>query len=138
MSYYEALEAAGAKVFEFKEFGSYQGDWWAFVEYEGVIGWITGSYGSCSGCDAFEGEFWGGYENCDKHRWERDPDILSECHNCQSANAEYNKKLADFGRSYLSDMFTNENAITEASRYIEWDSDAVEMVAWIKAISEAN
>ena len=50
MSYCQALEAAGAKILQFKSFGSYQGDWWAKVEYNGEIGWVAGSYGSCSGC----------------------------------------------------------------------------------------
>lgn len=56
-SYEETLELAGATVHIFQEFGSYQGDWWARVTYNGVTGWVTGSYGSCSGCDAFHGEF---------------------------------------------------------------------------------
>ena len=57
MSYQEALEAAGATVHAFEFFGSYQGDWWAKVTYNGETGWVHGSYGSCSGCDAFEAEF---------------------------------------------------------------------------------
>ena len=35
MSYQMALEMAGATVLEYKEFGSYQGDWFAKVEYQG-------------------------------------------------------------------------------------------------------
>ena len=52
MSYELALEEAGAKVLEFQSFGSFQGEWWAKVEYNGEIGWVAGCYGSCSGCDA--------------------------------------------------------------------------------------
>ena len=40
MSYKNALKAAGAKVIEFKYFGSYQGDWVALVEYKGERGWV--------------------------------------------------------------------------------------------------
>ena len=55
MSYTVALEAAGATVRAYQEFGSYQGDWWARVVLpDGREGWVTSSYGSCSGCDALE------------------------------------------------------------------------------------
>jgi hypothetical protein len=64
-SYQAALEAAGAEVEEFKEFGSYQGDWWARVSFGGRRGWVTGSYSSYSGCDAFEAEF--GYGTSHDH-----------------------------------------------------------------------
>jgi len=57
MGYSESLEAAGAKVIAYEQFGSYQGDWGAYVELNGNKYIITGSYGSCSGCDAFEAEF---------------------------------------------------------------------------------
>lgn len=46
MSYREALEVAGATVVAFEEFGSYQGDWIAKVEYKGNIGWIKDYFGS--------------------------------------------------------------------------------------------
>lgn len=73
-------------------------------------GWVTGEYGSCSGCDAFEAEF--GWDA------EKDPD--------------YQSKLADFGRSYLDDMLTQEKAEKSASKNISWDSDAEKMVKFIK------
>lgn len=82
MGYQEALEAAGAEVILFQEFGSYQGTWLAKVNYHGETGWIEGSYGSCSGCDAFEAEF--DWNDKDK------PD--------------YQKRLAEFGESYLSSL----------------------------------
>ena len=43
MSYEKAMELAGAKVIEYKAFGSYQGDWWALVEYKDKKGWVNGS-----------------------------------------------------------------------------------------------
>jgi hypothetical protein len=52
-----ALELAGAEVLKYAEFGSYQGDWLAKVRYEGKEGWVNDYFGSCSGCDAFLGEF---------------------------------------------------------------------------------
>lgn len=79
MSYQSALEAAGVTVHDFKEFGSYQGEWVAYVTFEGETGFITGGYGSCSGCDAFESEFgWG-----------------------DDKEENYQQRLADFGRGYL-------------------------------------
>lgn len=79
MSYGAALIAAGCDVLECEYTGSYQGEWYALVRVDGEIGIVTGCYGSCSVCDAFEAEF--GYDEEDK------PD--------------YQERLADFGRSYL-------------------------------------
>src|SRR5574340_992130 len=120
MSYQEAMEAAGAEVVAFEQFGSYQGDWWAKVRYKGETGWVQGSYGSCSGCDAFEAEF-GWYEDaCDEHHRHQ-----TDCDACQEAAASYRQRLAEFGRSYLDDLLlTQGRAEEEAARYIEWDSKA--------------
>ena len=117
MSYEEAMTAAGANVLRFEQFGSYQGDWFALVQYNSETGWVHGSYGSCSGCDAFEGEFgWSDHER-----------------------ADYQERLADFGRGYLDGLLTQEQALAEARRYIEWDSDAADMVAFLEAhASEAQ
>lgn len=109
MGYQEALEAAGAIVLDFTKFGSYQGDWWAVVDYQGKRGWVNGSYGSCSGCDAFESEF--GWHDEDNQ-----------------------EKLAAFGKNYLDSLMNQDEAIKEASRYIEWDTDAQEMVAHIQKL----
>ena len=79
MSYGEALRAAGCTVLEFEEFGSNQGEWLALVEIDGERGVVEGSYGSCSGCDAFEAEF----------GWNDDE------------RGDYQERLADFGRGYL-------------------------------------
>ncbi len=43
MSYEMCLEKAGATVVAFQEFGSYQGEWFALVEYNGERGWVEGS-----------------------------------------------------------------------------------------------
>lgn len=82
MSYESALIAAGCKIVEFKNFGSYQGDWYAMVEVGGEKGILTGSYGSCSGCDAFEAELGWGDEK----------------------SGDYQKRLCDFGKTYLPAM----------------------------------
>jgi hypothetical protein len=109
MSYCEAMEAAGAEVLCYESFGSYQGDWWAKVTYEGNTFWVHGSYGSCSGCDAFEAEFWYCNEGtCDKHRYE---DEQPSCEKCRVAKEDFNTRLADFGKSYLvGGEYTQEEA----------------------------
>lgn len=132
MGYQEALEAAGAEVLEFEQFGSYQGDWWAKVRYEGQEGWVNGAYGSCSGCDSFEAEFGYGDEgHCEEHRYDDEGSV--GCPQCAATASLYAEKLADFGKGYLSDLCTQEEAEAEASRNIEWDHDAEEMLSWIKA-----
>ena len=87
MSYLAALEAAGAHVEAFVEFGSYQGEWVAKIGHDR---YIIGSYGSCSGCDTFEAEFgWDGDEKDD-----------------------YQQRLADFGKTYLDgEPYTKEQAL---------------------------
>lgn len=113
MGYQEAMEAAGAKVIDMVGFNDYQGTWYALVEYKGERGWVTGYYGSCSGCDAFEGEF----------EWNA------------SDGEDYQKRLADFGRGYLMHIMTNEEMLEEGKSYADdfWDTDAKEVVAYIEA-----
>ena len=112
MSYQQAIEAAGCDVIEFKEFGSYQGEWLALVIHDGEVGIIEGSYGSCPGCDAFEAEF----------GWE-DPGA---------------EKLKEFGETYLPALPIS-HYITQFEKRVsdwEWDSEAKEMldviIGWSK------
>lgn len=132
MSYQQAMEAAGAYVADFEEFGSYQGDWWAKVEFNGRTGFVRGYFGSCTGCDAFQGEFGYHEERCDEHRWKR-PEEFADCPSCKSKAASYQERLAAFGAEYLEDIQSAETAVMNASRNLDWDSDARAMVDWIKA-----
>lgn len=130
MSYQEALEAAGATVTHFDSFGSYQGDWLALVTYDGRTGWIKGSFGSCSGCDAFAAEF--GYEfdpQCDEHRYEADDPT---CLECLSRKALRQIKLAEFGREYLGQLLTQAEVEKEVSEHLEWDGDAKQLLDYVK------
>ena len=111
MSYREALVAAGAVVEQFEEFGDYQGTWYALVNVEGTRFWVNGSYGSCSGCDAFEAEF--GYND-------RDPE-----------------KLAKFGASYLADPLSQAQVEKMASANLEWDMEAQAVVDFLRKHSIA-
>jgi hypothetical protein len=131
MSYRESLEAAGAVVHHFKEFGSYQGDWWAKVVLEGREGWINGSYGSCSGCDSFKAEFgWDDEPQCADHRYGPE---AKDCQLCAAMAKVYQIKLAQFGKRYTDNVMTQEAAEKEAAANLEWDSDAADMFEWIKA-----
>lgn len=130
MSYEQALDAAGADIHAFQQFGSYQGEWWAKVTHNGGTGWINGSYGSCSGCDAFEAEF--GYDDLPKigeKFWKGDEYIEAE----ESDVAEYMKRLVNFGEVYLGTILSQEQAESEASRNLSWDSEARLMFDFIRA-----
>ena len=128
MSYHSALEAAGAEVHVFESFGSYQGDWWAKVTYKGQTGWIQGSFGSCSGCDAFEAEFDYSDTACDSHRYNEQPN----CEPCQVLKKAYEEKLAKFGEGYLDGIISQEAAEEYAGKHKDWDSEAEKMVAFLK------
>ena len=130
MSYEQALEAAGAKVLASERFGSYQGDWFALVEYEGRRGYVHGAYGSCSGCDDFEAEFDVDNEKCQKHRYDRDSPT---CAACDAAKVEYQRRLVEFGRDYLDQLLTQAEAEALASKNLAWDADAHEMLKWLKS-----
>jgi hypothetical protein len=125
--YSSALEAAGAVVHAFEHFGSYQGDWWAKVTYKGETGYVHGYYGSCSVCDAFEAEFGWNEESCETHAY----DPQRECPACDAAKAAHAEKLRAFGAEYLDVVLSKEAAVAEASKNLDWDSDAQEMVNWL-------
>lgn len=56
-SYEEVFErATGAEVIESRSFGSYQGDAVVVLQGNQGFGFAIYGYGSCSGCDALEGE----------------------------------------------------------------------------------
>jgi hypothetical protein len=117
MGYEVAMKAAGAEVHEYEQFGDYQGAWWAKVTYEGNIFWVHGSYGSCSGCDAFQSEFDYTDETCDEHRY---TDKQPDCLDCTNAKAAYDHKLAEFGRGYLTgNEWTQEEVEASITRDID-------------------
>jgi hypothetical protein len=132
MSYYDALQAAGATVHAFEQFGSYQGHWIAKVTWKGETGWIYDCYGSCSGCDAYEAEI--GYPNdgCDEHEYNHEAQqSCSLCANQKKANAQ---KLADFGKRYLDDMLLTQEQIEEKCKLDDsyHDDEDRRMLQWVK------
>lgn len=58
MSYERAYSGLVDIIFD-QHVGSYQGDWWAIVtaekDWDTHVGFISYGYGSCSGCDEWEG-----------------------------------------------------------------------------------
>jgi hypothetical protein len=113
MSYHDALEATGAIVHCMKKFGSYQGDWVAKItKLNGLTGWVHGSFGSCSFCDAFEREFY--YDDDDDEK------------------EDYHVRLRKFGERYLNDLYSYKEIMKIAEENADWDLDAEEMVKFIK------
>lgn len=106
--YDELLKVAGCKVIAYERFGSYQGDWIAKVEYEGKIGFIHDYYGSCSGCDALEGEF---------------------CYNEQTPL----KRVLEFALPYLKEIKSYDEVYMDISKEEYWDSEASKMQLWMEA-----
>jgi hypothetical protein len=134
MSYQNALSAAGAEIHEFKEFGSYQGEWFALVTYNGEKGWVQGCYGSCSGCDSFEAEFgWDDRETCNEHEYKGTDETRAACLGCQEAKARYTEKLAAFGRPYLEGLQPADTILKELDEQSRWDDESMEAAAWIRA-----
>jgi hypothetical protein len=129
MSYEKALEAAGAKVLAFEQFGSYQGDWWALVETDDHIGWVHDYFGSCSHCDAFESDFgYGAVFEVGEHMWDRNGSRVAT----EADVAPWREKLRAFGAAYLENILTQQEAEKLAAENIEWDGNAAEMLAFIK------
>lgn len=110
MSYKLTLEKAGAKVLDFESFGSYQGTWLAYVEFNNQKGIVRGYFGSCSYCDAFQSEF---ESDCNtpffneedskyySNEWE-DEEITKEEYDKFKIDLE--NKLKQFGLRYLGDI----------------------------------
>lgn len=138
MGYSETLEAAGAKVLDYKEFGNYQGDWAALVEYKGEKGIVFGSYGSCSGCDAFQAEF----DFSDEAPIEKDGKYYKTYWDDEEISksefdegiANYNKRLHDFGMDYLTAPLATKDTIEKniaALKEDDWfDDEKKEMYDW--------
>ena len=112
MSYRDSLEAAGAEVLQFAKFGDYSGQWFAKVRYNGETGWIQDWFGSCTMCDAFEAEF--GYE--------------------YDEDADYEERLANFGKRYLGTILPAEHYLPKIDEYANWDIESVEAAAWIRHV----
>jgi hypothetical protein len=141
MSYELALKAAGADVIDTHYAGSYQGTWGSVVIYNGKKGLVTGSFGSCSYCDAFQSEFenysWGSHEisyNAEKDVYTKDyGDTICTKEEYDAQQLEYQEKLSAFGQRYLhvvQDKFDVENQLANSSKDDWWDEERHELLNW--------
>lgn len=110
MGYSSALIAAGAEVVDFNTFGDWQGTWIAEVKYNGQHGYVVGFYGSCTGCDAFEAEFYSAYDEED---------------------ATYPERLKKFGESYLHNILTLEDVKHDYKDCEDWDHEGTAIKKWL-------
>lgn len=143
MGYQKALEAAGAVITEYKEFGSYQGSWFALLN-DGRL--VEGSYGSCSGCDAYQAEFdsWNSDDEIikqddgkyyrDNRYWDED-EVITEEEAAEQSKNNLNK-LKRFGQSYLNEAQTLDEALARYTVKVNdeyaWDEDK-EIFEWLQS-----
>ena len=130
MGYKEAMEAAGAEVLAYEEFGSYQGDWYAKIKFRDKVSWVQDCYGSCSSCDAFESDFQDSGHDCVDGEYNNPlyDEFLDDCEECQIVK----KKLIRFGREYIDQDLTYEDCVKKASENLDWDMDAQKIVDWLE------
>lgn len=141
MSYELALKAAGAEVIDTHYAGSYQGTWGAIVIYNGKKGLVTGSFGSCSYCDAFQAEFedydcvrdtieYDAEKNIYTKHW---GDTICTKEEYDAQQLEYQEKLSAFGQRYLhvvQDKFDVENQLANTSNDDWYDDEMSELLNW--------
>lgn len=141
MGYELALKAAGAEVIKTHYAGSYQGTWGSIVIYNGKKGLVTGSFGSCSYCDAYQREFENYEYTSDIIEYNQEKDIYTKhwgdtiCtkEEYDAQQLEYNEKLSAFGQHYLhvvQDKFDVENQLANSSRDDWWDEERRELLNW--------
>ena len=136
MGYRSAVEATGAIVHEYEQFGDYQGTWGMIVTHEGKRCLIMGAFGSCSGCDAFEAEF--GYN--DQPREENGKYYTNQYGNNEITKdqyddliSNYNERLSNFGKHYLEtvwDKWDIENRLKNISDDEWYDKEIKDLLNW--------
>jgi hypothetical protein len=135
-NYKKSLELAGANILEFERFGRHGWRWAAKIECDGIAGWVIGSEGTCSCCDAFLSEFefstHGCYpcpDQCDDYyspisnNW----DFRDGCKECQYMKS----KIAEFGKRYIGHVLSQEYAEAVTKEDADWCDDAQEMLDFI-------
>ena len=145
MSYQECLEAAGAEIIDTKYAGSYQGAWGSICNYNGEKILVVGSYGSCSGCDAFMAEFdyiLPYYDEDDNKYYKTKNDYWSdiECtkEEYEEKMNQYKERMVDFAQSYLTTPYRKEDIEREIDNMEKengeddyyWDYERLELFKW--------
>ena len=132
------LEKAGAEVLAFKEFGDYQGSWYALVKYKGETGIASGGYGSCSGCDSFQAEF--DWSSSDPHEIDgkyyksyyadADDEITKEEYDDLIKGQD--ERYAIFGEKYLRGLYDEQRAEKLRNKTDDdwFDSEELDIVNW--------
>lgn len=128
MSYETALKEAGAVVHAMRSFGSYQGNWFAFITYGKETGWVEGWYGSCDHCDSFQREFGDCSKFCEDHRYNENP---VSCEKCEEKKIEYAYRLAEFGRVYCEGVNSSERIVERLRTESDWDGESQDALQWI-------
>lgn len=90
---------------------------------------MIGSFGSCSGCDAFEAEFGSYHAHGDDGYY--DPNYSGYKENCETCQNEW-KRFIEFGKSYLAQILSQQDAEKEAAKNISWDCEADGMLKFIQ------
>lgn len=139
MGYELALKEAGAEVIATHYAGSYQGTWGSIVIYNGKKGLVTGSYGSCSHCDAYQEVSL--TMQCDTIEYDEEKDSYTKhwgdriCtkEEYDAQQLEHKKKLSVFGKQYLhviQDKFDVENRLANSSKDEWYDDELRELLNW--------
>lgn len=115
-SYVAAIEATGAVIHVVESFGDYQGTTWAKITHNGITGWVSWGFGSCSGCDSYE--HWSWDLRC-RLDLDFDDDIPKD-------------ELARFGQDYVSDIMSQEAAEAAASKDDDWDGEAAKVLEFLR------
>jgi hypothetical protein len=125
------MEVAGAVLLAHNEFGTYNGAWWARVNWIGKIGWVHGSYGSCPICDAFEAEFDTSYHDIgnDTHSVYN---LFAGCRECKDVQF----RMVWFGCKYLDDILSQEDAERIAGKHADESNEDYEALEFVKSFRE--
>lgn len=139
-NYIRTLQYCGATVYESKKFGSHQGDWWAFVEYNDERFFVHGRFGSCTACDSFRRETYSSFFYYDPFDLLNGEEFCDD--NCTIRTLTDNEKvelsgiIKMIGYRYLDDPLTYDQAIKIASEDLDWDEDAQDMVEFVNMCKE--
>lgn len=115
-SYEDIIRRIYDEVLFYKEYGSYQGDWLAKVKKGDEEFWLWGWYGSCSGCDWFQGE-----ANYPQYWDFEDSDF--DCF-FEKVKKETKRLIKLFVDDYDANKFTKEELMTYLENTLkEWDDD---------------
>jgi len=125
MNYHSLLELCGAKVIAFETFGDYQGTWIAKVKYNDKIGYVEGSYGSCSGCDSLQDILMNHNSTGDTYHW-----FEPENTNCNSC-VEIEQLLKNMSIVYLEGLEDFQTTISRHIENSEWDLESENIVKWM-------